>query len=74
LILDEGDKLPRLDVGGGEYPHAGGTNVDDGGILALMTVATRAIVAADGEQDRHVVGESFGRSFFGGWGHGILIH
>lgn len=74
LILDKADKLPLLDMGGGEYPHAGGTNVDNGGILALMRGAAHAIVGTDGEQDWHVVGESFGRSFFVGLGHGVLVH
>ena len=74
LILDEMNKLSCANVGGGENPHAGGANVCDGGLLALIEIAPSMVIRfVDGEQDLCVLGDSLACSFFAGCAHGVLV-
>ena len=73
LIFDKIDKLPCADGGGGKYPHAGGANVDDGGVLVLKQPPSLVVWPVNSEQDGRVLGDSAARSFFTGGVHGRFL-
>ena len=75
LVFNEIDQLACSDGGGGKYPHAGGANVDDGGVLTLLSLAFSppVIEPMKGEQNWRVFGYSLARSLLTGCGHGARL-